>query len=416
MHHIIIKLRKVFYGWWVLIALFLIGNLGPMGRYSLTAFFPAISSELAWSRSTVGTAQSVSLWAYSFLSILTGWMTDRLGSRKTLFIGGLFCLIGWILLSSVNSLWQLYCYYGLIMAIAVSNTHLVPLQATSRKWFVKRAGLASGIISSAFAIGTAIFIPLLTLMSSIYTWRQVSFVAAFVVGIPIMFLAWFVIRNTPESIGQHPDGLISSSNISIEQEPLLKQGNAGNFLGTRQFWLLFVGYGLIGIVFNGLLAHLVIWAVDLGSTDASAGVFVTAFNGPSILARIGSGWIGDKYGKKRIMIFGAVFSALVMLTGWLIIDSSNQLIVYAIIFGIGAGFTSTLFAPYLGDLFGRQNIGSSFGILTLSWGLVGGLGPTIWGVILETTGSYNPALLLSSICYALAGVMLFMVRPMKEMI
>ena len=188
------------------------------------------------------------------------------------------------------------------MAIAVSNTHLVPLQATSRKWFVKRAGLASGIISSAFAIGTAIFIPLLTLTSSIYTWRQVSFVAAFIISIPIMFLALFIIRDTPESIGQNPDGFISSSKITAEQDSILKPGILGNFLKTPQFWLLFIVYGLIGMVFNGLLAHLVIWAVDLGSTNASAGVFVTVFNGPSVAARLGSGWLGDKYGKKKVMI------------------------------------------------------------------------------------------------------------------
>ena len=241
-------------------------------------------------------------------------------------------------------------------------------------------------------------------------------VAAFIVGIPIMFLAYFIIRNTPESIGQHPDGIISTSNIIIEQESLLRQGNVRSFLKTPQFWLLFIAYGLIGIVFNGVLAHLVIWAVDLGSTDASAGVFVTLFNGPSILARIGSGWLGDKYGKKRIMMLGASFSALVMLTGWLIIGSANQLMVYAVIFGIGAGFSSTLYAPYLGDLFGRQNIGSSFGILTLSWGLIGGLGPTIWGIILETSGRYNAALLLSGICYAIAGLMLLMVRPLKKQV
>lgn len=408
------RLRKIFYGWGVLGALFIVGSLGPMGRYSLTAFFPAISSELMWSRSTIGTAQSVSLWAYSILSILTGWMIDRLGSRKTIFIGGLFCIIGWILLSRISSLWQLYFFYGLIMAVAVSNTHLVPLQATSRKWFVKRSGLASGIVSSAFAIGTAIFIPLLTMVSSAYGWRNVSLVAAFVVGIPIMLLSYFIIRNTPESIGQHPDGQITLSDIQIRQDDLLKHRSVRYFLKTPQFWLLFAAYGLIGMVFNGLLAHLVIWAVDLGSTAATAGVFVTVFNAPSIFARIGSGWLGDRYGKKKVMMLGAFFSALAMLTGWQIIDSTGHLIVYAVVFGIGAGFSSTLFAPYLGDLFGRQNIGSSFGILTLSWGLIGGLGPTVWGVILETSGSYNTALILSSICYALAGLMLFLVRPLKE--
>jgi ABC-type thiamin/hydroxymethylpyrimidine transport system permease subunit len=67
-------------------------------------------------------------------------------------------------------------------------------------------------------------------------------------------------------------------------------------------------------------------------------------------------------------------------------------------------------------LFGRQNIGSSFGVLTLAWGLIGGLGPTIWGIIVETSGSYNTALMLSSICYALAGLMLVFVRPLTKKI
>ncbi|MBN2239880.1 MAG: MFS transporter [Dehalococcoidales bacterium] len=408
------RLRKTFYGWWVLIALCIVGSLGPLSRYSITAFFPAISAELGWSRSSVGSAQSVSLWAYSILAILTGWMVDRIGSRKTIFIGGVFCLAGWILLSQVRSLWQLYLFYGIIMAVAVSNTHLVPLQATSRKWFNKRAGLAGGIISSAFAVGTAVFIPLLTLTSDIYGWRQVSMVAAFIIGIPVMLLAYFIIRNTPESIGQHPDGTESMPDTGIEHGTSVRDRNIRLILKTPQFWLLFTAYGLLGIVFNGLLGHLVVWAVDLGSTAAAAGVFVTVFNGPSVLARLGSGWLGDKYGKKKVMIFGASFSALAMLTGWLLIHGTAELLVYAVIFGLGAGFSSTLFAPYLGDLFGRQSIGSSFGILTLSWGLIGGLGPTIWGVISETSGSYNAALPISGICYALAAVMLFFVRPLAE--
>ncbi len=339
-------------------------------------------------------------------------MIDRIGSRKTIFIGGLFCLTGWILLSSVQSLWQLYLFYGIIMAIAMSNTHLVPLLSTSRKWFTKRAGLASGIISSAFAIGTAIITPLLTLTSSIYGWQQVSLVTAFIIGIPVMLLAYFMIRDTPESMGQYPDGINATSDSDPEQDSVVQDRQIKFILKTPQFWLLFVAYGLIGIVFNGLLGHLVVWAVDLGSTVASAGIYVTFFNGPSVLARLGSGWLGDKYGKKKVMIFGASFSALAVLSGWLIINSADQLLIYSTVFGLGAGFSSTLFAPYLGDLFGRQNIGSSFGILTLSWGLIGGLGPTIWGVISETSGSYNAALLVSSACYAFAAVILFLIRPL----
>jgi hypothetical protein len=56
----------------------------------------------------------------------------------------------------------------------------------------------------------------------------------------------------------------------------------------------------------------------------------------------------------------------------------------------------TPFRPYLGDLFERENVGSLFGVLTLGWGLVGGV-PLVGA---DRTGSYGPALLLSAVCYA----------------
>lgn len=405
--------KKVFYGWWVLGALFVAGVLGPMARYGISAFFPALSEELGWSRSLIGTAQSMSLWAYSLLSIITGLMVDRIGSRKTIFLGGAFCLVGWLLLSSMNSVWQLYVYYGVMMAVAVSNTHLVPVQATSRKWFVKRAGLTGGIVGSAFALGTALFSPILTATSANFGWRAVSVVGAFVTGVPIMLLAYFVIRDTPESIGQHPDG--DPVPLSSEGHTSRRRWVVKDALGTPQFWMLFVVYSLLGVVYNGLLAHLVIWGVDLGISVAAAGLFVTLFNGPSVIARIAGGLAGDRYGKKRIILIGTSVALAMTVFGWLMIDSPAMLVAFAVLVGLGIGFSNTLFAPYLGDLFGRENVGSLFGVLTLGWGLIGGLGPWLWGTIYDRTGSYSLALLVSAGCYAFAVVTLLLVRPIRLM-
>jgi cyanate permease len=55
-----------------------------------------------------------------------------------------------------------------------------------------------------------------------------------------------------------------------------------------------------------------------------------------------------------------------------------------------------------------------FGVLTLGWGLVGGIGPLLWGEIFDRTGSYGLALLVSGICYAGAVMMLLMVRPLAR--
>ena len=95
--------QGIFYGWWVVIALFGVGMVGSMIRYSMTAFFPFISSELGWSRSIIGSAQTLTMLAYALFVPLVGWMLDRIGARKTIFIGGLINLGGWILVSMTNS-------------------------------------------------------------------------------------------------------------------------------------------------------------------------------------------------------------------------------------------------------------------------------------------------------------------------
>ncbi len=405
--------KRIFYGWILLAALVIIGGIGPMTRYSVSAFFPDLSQDLNWSRSLIGTAQSVSLWVYSFVSILTGLMIDRIGGRKAVLFGGIICLIGWLLLSTMNSIWQLFLYYGGVMGIAISFTHLVCVQSISRKWFVKKAGLAGGIVGSAFAVGTSIFSPLMTALAADYGWRNVSLVAAFISGIPIILLALFIIRDTPESMGLAPDGGLPATS-SPQGDVKDRHWTVREALKTRQFWLLFISYSLTGVVYNGIIGHIVIWAVDLGSSAAAAGIFITLFNGPSVAARILGGMMGDWHGKQKILIIGTAMSLVVALFGFFGVASSAILTVFIIIIGLAAGFSNTLFAPYLGDLYGRNNVGSLFGILTLGWGLIGGVGPLLWGRIYDWTGGYQIALLISVVCYAAALAAVCLIRPLQE--
>jgi MFS family permease len=233
-------------------------------------------------------------------------------------------------------------------------------------------------------------------------------VAAFVCGIPILLLAYFVIRDTPESVGLGPDGEPPVKTTLTNVIPA--RWKVSQALKTRQFWCLFLSYSFIGIVYNGLLAHLVIWAVDLGSVAAAAGIFVTLFNGPSIGARVFGGMMGDRYGKWKIMLIGIALSFIVVVLGFFGADSPLMLGIFAVAVGLAIGFSNTLFAPYLGDLFGRENVGSLFGILTLGWGLIGGVGPLLWGEIFDRTGSYQPALLMSAFIYAAAVAAMLLVN------
>jgi MFS family permease len=406
------KKQPIFYGWWILVGLFVIGAVASLGRYNMAAFLPFIMSELGWSRETIGLAQSLAIWLYAVFVLLSGVLVDRIGSRKTFLIGGAVTILGWVLLSTAQSPWQLFLYYGVLLALAVGMTHYVPLLATTRKWFRKRAGVVAGITGSAWAVGSSIFLPVMTTLADSHGWRYTSLILGICFGVVIMLCALFIIRDTPESMGLRPDG--EESTPILERTASVEVSwDTKHALKTSQFLLLFVAYSVYNIGLNGLVAHAVAWGIDLGSPEATAGIFSTALAVPWIFGCVTGGWLGDKYGKARVMPIGLMLCTAAMLYGWLGVHTQQGLMVLSVAVGLGTGLQVSLYAPLLGDLFGRARIGSLFGILTFGYGLIGGWGPLIWAMLREATGYYNAAALLSTVCYAIGVVALLFVRPVR---
>jgi MFS family permease len=406
------KKQPIFYGWWIVVGLFVIDAVAGLGRYNLAAFLPFIMSELGWSRETISLAQSLAIWLYALFVLLSGALVDRIGSRKTFLIGGAITILGWVLFSTTQSPWQMYLYYGVLLALAVGMTHYVPVMATTRKWFRKRAGLVAGIAGSAWAVGNAIFVPVMTGLADSHGWRYTSLILGICFGAIIILCALFIIRDTPESMGLCPDGEASPPPLncaaSVEVSWDIKRA-----LKTSQFLLLFISYSVYNIGLNGIIAHAVAWGTDLGCPEATAGIFSTALAVPWIFGCVAGGWLGDKYGKGRVMPIGLMIATAAMLYGWLGVHTQQGLIALSIGVGLGTGLQVPLYVPLLGDLFGRARVGSLFGILTFGYGLIGGWGPLIWATLREATGYYNAAALVSVVCYAIAAVALFLVRPMR---
>jgi MFS family permease len=386
--------------------------VAPLARANMSAFLPFMISEPGWTWETIGLAQSLALWLYAPFVLLSGTLLDRIGSRKTFLIGGAITVLGWILLSLAQSPWQLYLYYGVLLALAVAMTHYVPLLATTRKWFIKRAGVVGGITASAWAVGHAIFLPVMTGLAASHGWRHTSLVLGICFGAIIIICALFVIRDTPESMGLRPDGAgaphpdddTAASETSWDIKSALK---------TPQFVLLFIAYSIYNIGLNGLVLHVVAWGTDLGSPEATAGIFATAFAIPMVVGTVAGGWLGDKYGKTRVMPIGLMLATAAMLYGWLGVYTQQGLVGLAIGVGIGTGLQVSLYVPLLGDFFGRARVGSLWGILCFGYGLIGGWGPLLWAMLRESTGHYNTAALMSTVCYAISAVALLFVRPMK---
>lgn len=409
--------RKIFYGWWIIVALFFVGMMGPMARYTITAFGPFITDEMGWGATSIGLALSLSIWVYAVASIPVGWLIDRTGSRRILIMGAIFSLVGLWWFSRARILWQFYLSAGLIVGIGVSMTHFLVTQSTARKWFTKKAGLAGGILTAAFWIGSGTLSPLLTGMGHAMGWRQACFTYGLAVGIIIVTLALLVVRNTPESMGLLPDGAAASTGPGTAGNAAQKiSWNTAEALRTRSFWMILLGYSLVGIPGQGLLGHLILWGVRLGWPKATAGVFLSAFTLTLAFTSIPGGWLGDRLGKRQVLIISYGLSAILSALCWLFARSAGSLMVLIGIFGAAYGISAGpgLWSAYVGDVFGRASVGRLFGVMTLGYGLIGGSGPLLWGWVYDVTGEYNLACLLSGICFALVIACLLFIKPVRK--
>ena len=77
------KPSKVFYGWWIASASFLIAlYVGGVVIYGFTAIFEPIANDTGWSYMQVSFAASIRGMEMGILAPLVGILTDRLGPRR----------------------------------------------------------------------------------------------------------------------------------------------------------------------------------------------------------------------------------------------------------------------------------------------------------------------------------------------
>src|ERR1700730_12009536 len=217
-------------------------------------------------------ASSVSdvCFVYSALGVVSGRLTDRLGPRIVLTVGGCLLGSGVMFMSRVHALWHLYIVLGLVAASGMSAAY-VPCNATVVRWFTHKRGVALSITSSGASFGMFIFPPLATTLITAYGWRSAYFILALIGVAVIVGSALFVVRD-PERMGLHPDGIpppAAGRDPSAANPPpgafALDDGwSLAEARRTRAFWLLNAIFTLTWIVVFVPMVHIVPFATDLG--------------------------------------------------------------------------------------------------------------------------------------------------------
>ena len=390
----------IFYGWFVVAAVFAITFVGFGNAYSFGAFLPSLQHDFSASRGSVSLVFSLAGFFYFGLGVISGPLADRWGCRPLAVTGMVLVAIGLALASVARSLTEVYAAYGLGVGLGIGCAY-APAVAAVQRWFNRRRGFASGLAVSGIGVGTLVAPPAVAFLIEHLGWRGTYLalgIFTLVVGAGMASL----IEDDPRGRGLAADGETLSSDA--RPAPVAKAGVRSVVTSPR-----FIGlYGACFICSFGLFVpfvHLVPYALDHGIPQASGVLLIGAIGVGSTAGRFLLGDLADRLGR--------AFSFLVMFVGmglsfaiWLFATSFWPLAAFALIFGIFYGGFVALAPAIVIDYFGARNASSIIGILYTSVALGTLIGPSAAGYAFDLSHSYTLPILASGSAYALATAIL----------
>jgi MFS family permease len=402
------KSSRFFYGYTIVFAAVFILIVMHGINSSFGVFFTPLQEEFGWNRATISGAASLAFLLTGFFSTIAGRITDRYGPKWTLGLSGFVLGFSYLLMSRVQSAWQLYLFYGVFVAIGQSGGDMGLLPTVAR-WFVRRRSLMSSVVK----VGTGIGMFLMPLVSAwlitSYDWR-VAYTVLSGIALVVIFSFSRLLKKDPLDLGLRPygDAEARASNHGISPVNLTFR----EVLRTRQFWLVCATYFLIWYATQSTMIHIAPKGVDAGMSVAQAASIVSIIGAGSILGRISMGAAGDRIGTRNAVII-CVAVLIAMLTWLQFARVPWMLYAFAPLYGFAHGGSFAIVSPLMAEFFGLKSHASNLGLLFFLGMSGGAVGPIVTGRLYDTTHSYGIAFTIMLGAAVLAIVLAFALRPIK---
>lgn len=389
---------RIFYGWVVVLACFIIYAIFTGTLTSFGVFFKELVTEFSLTRTTTSAIFSSRMVLGSIFAIFGGWALDRFGPKVIVLIMGGLTGLSLILTSQTTATWQLFATFSVLLAMGTGASYTVVMSTISR-WFNRQRGLAVGIVGSGMGLGTVIFAPFATYLIADFNWRIAYIVMAVIAIVFIMPLS-LVLKRDPDEIGALPDGVKSepsdrqfSGQTPVNGIPKSNSLSMSQVFRTRSFWLFSSLWLSTSFTLFLLLTHVVPHITDIGFSSIQAATFLSLNGIAAMAGMIIMGSVSDRIGKKKTAIICSLLSVgFVLLLVWA--DELWVLYLIAAVYGFAQGGHGAAVTALIGDTFGVVNIGKLIGALSLGWAIGAGLGPVIGGLIFDKTGDYALAFMI----------------------
>jgi MFS transporter, OFA family, oxalate/formate antiporter len=377
-------------------------------QYGWTLFVMPVDQKYHWGRPAIQMAFTIFILAETWLVPLEGYLIDRIGPKMMVAAGGVLIGLAWVINSRADSLFSLYVGAtlggtgaGIVYSAAIGN---------ALKWFPDRRGLASGLTSAGFGVGSAITVVPISNMIHSSGYEATFLYFGIAQGLVIMLIAPFLrfprTRETPAAIlASNPD----YQPVQVLREPI--------------FWLLYLIFTLV--LTGGLMSTAQLAPIAQDFNIAGVPVSLIGLTLPALtfaltldrtlngITRPFFGWISDRIGREKTMFFAFLLEASA-LNGLVIFGHDPVMFVIcsaSVFFAWGEIFT--LFPALCTDIFGSRYATTNFGLLYTAKGVAAMLIP-LGNLLASSTGTWTVVFITAAAFNVFAAFLtLFILKPMR---
>jgi MFS family permease len=327
---------------------------------------------------------------------------NRFGRRKPWILAGApIALLAFVFIPVAQSV------LALAVFVLITNFGMAIFRSPTISWLgdlfePNVRSKANGMINLMGGVGG-----LLAYFGGGILFNQFGRVAPFVAGAVAMSLALVVVLlfvKEPQKVTgnqkEKPPGVLETMK-SIFNNP------------DKSGFFVLLGILLWFMAFNALetgLSSFAVFTLGMGAGTASiyAGLVTVSF----ILFAVPAGFLGTRYGRGKTIRAGLIGLSIVILAGYLIIQSAITFAVILVLAGFLWAMVNVNSLPLVYDHGDERRIGAFTGLYYFSSQLAAVLGPTLGGVFVDALGDqYRWLWLFSFIFMALAFLAMLGVRP-----
>jgi MFS family permease len=386
--------------------------------YSYGVFFKHLIADFGWSRAATSGVHSLFMIFHGGSAIPMGWLADRFGPTRVMAACAFIAGVGLALTSQITALWQLYITYGVIFGIG-EGAGFTTTTSTTARWFIKRRGLALGLVASGAGLGTLIIAPVSERLIAAFGWSTAYLVLAAATWV-IMIPSALMLRRDPAEKGLRPYGA-DEAVVTLDNGERKAATGAETGIALRAaalykpLWILFVTYFLINFCLQMVMVHLVNFATDIGVASLIAATFISIIGLGSFVGRLLMGAASDRIGAYNALLI----CCIIMMSTLSFLIFTRELwmfYLFAIVFGFAYGGEVPQMPVLIGQFFGMRAVAALVGVIVFGSTIGGATGAWVGGQVFDVTQSYQLAFTMAAITSFTSVMLTLILKKVRPVI